>query len=126
MYCRWPSANSVSKASELFPEPLSPMMTTKLVVRNFQVEILQVVGSRPTDADRLRRPARGSSSSGRQQRPFEQRQREPSALPEKRSELSERETLSALASSGKTVQATTAASRWQLTTESSTSNKDWP
>ena len=28
MYCRCPSASSVSKASELFPDPLSPVITT--------------------------------------------------------------------------------------------------
>src|SRR6266404_5259088 len=27
IYLRWPSANKVSKASELFPEPLKPVMT---------------------------------------------------------------------------------------------------
>ena len=49
------------KSERTFPRATESCDDHQLVVRNFQVEILQVVGSRPTDADRLRRPARGIS-----------------------------------------------------------------
>ena len=53
MYCRCPSAKSVSNASELLPEPLGPGDHDQPVARNVEIDVLEVVNASAAQADAI-------------------------------------------------------------------------